>query len=557
VPNKFGTKSAGGPRHWTAACSALEVVLSLCLILGGQAILGADDPAVKLRERYLGPGGLPSETSYARSQGILPVPGAESFAWQAMFRLTYRSSDLARGSDARALHTDCYFIRTRKFVAPTRVQPVWDGRVYRANDRLAVAAYTTKGERVFGYIDEQSRVVRSEDADNSIAMPDLNKVHYNPFTGQLWNPVPGGDIEEQQRFYLPLPLVNLRGELVRPEFRIVPTTAKEFALVASSGGSEVTLATCVLDTGAGTKRTRGYAPVLGPGCSMATDEPTTIFDVAGKIATDILDAQGAHLVLRSNMESPPVKMPAIRIDGRFDEWRSLRGVTDSEGDTVSYLQYNPDTDLLEFKVTNDDEYLYFYTRVAGRHGNTAKGRDRYYFYVYIDADRDAATGYLPSRDDDCYYGVTLGDDCEAQYEFVGGRFVKSFFGFAGRSTEKDILAGRVTLGPSWYKRHDDQGRLRDGYKVEYIRRAGEISITEDLSEGTSDDISVALSPDGSECEMRAAMSGFLRTSDGTPIIAVGQRIDLAAGVEASGEIQGKSKWGADSTVVLRGYSIAK
>jgi hypothetical protein len=151
----------------------------------------------------------------------------------------------------------------------------------------------------------------------------------------------------------------------------------------------------------------------------------------------------------------------------------------------------------------------------------------------------------------------LGDDCEAQFEFVGGRFVKNFFGFAGRSTEKDILAGRATIGPSWYAKQDEHGRVRDGYKVEYINRAGKISITEDFKEGTSDDIQIALSPDGSECEMRVAMSGFLKDSNGKPTIASGQRIDLAAGVEASGQIRGNSKWSADSTAVIRGYQIGR
>jgi hypothetical protein len=113
------------------------------------------------------------------------------------------------------------------------------------------------------------------------------------------------------------------------------------------------------------------------------------------------------------------------------------------------------------------------------------------------------------------------------------------------------------LGPSWYNRNDEQGRLRDGYKVEYIRRGGRISITKDLSEGTSDDITIALSPDGSECEMRALMSGFLVQGNGEPIIAAGRSIDLAAGVEASGRIRGNTKWGADSTAILRGYSISK
>ncbi len=153
--------------------------------------------------------------------------------------------------------------------------------------------------------------------------------------------------------------------------------------------------------------------------------------------------------------------------------------------------------------------------------------------------------------------MTLGDDCEAQFEFVGGRFVKTFYGFTGLGAEKDVLAGKLALGPSWYSRHDEQGNLRDAYKVEYIRRSGEISITEDFTEGTSDDILIAISPDGGECEMRAALSGFLRDKQGKPLIAPGQRIDLAAGVEASGQAAGNTAWGADSTAVVYGYEVGK
>jgi hypothetical protein len=66
---------------------------------------------------------------------------------------------------------------------------------------------------------------------------------------------------------------------------------------------------------------------------------------------------------------------------------------------------------------------------------------------------------------------------------------------------------------------------------------------------------IAISPDGSECEMRAALAGFLQDGHGKPILQAGQRIDLAAGVEASGQIHGSQKWGADSTAVARGYLI--
>lgn len=524
-------------------------------LLAMLAALVVSDPGMALRERHLGPMGLPSEAAYAQANGILPVTGSETFDWQVVFKLTYRAHDLAGAGDSRPIHTDCYFVRTHKYSAPARIQHIWDGRVYQANDRLVVAAYTSKGERAFGRIDEQSRVVRSDDFATAGEFPLLSGANYNPFTGQLWRTAGGGTIEERQRYHLPLTMVNDGGQIVRPDVRIISAKENQFALVASGRGRQVTLATCSPD-GKNATRSRGYSPVLGRSSMMLTSEPTTIVEVKGEIATDVLDTHGRQLVLRRDIP-PLVDKPAVEIDGRFDEWRNIPGMADPEGDIPSYLQYNPDTDLLEFKVANDERYLYFYTRVAGRHGHTAAGKDRYYFYVYIDADRNPATGYLPTRDDDCYYGVTLGDDCEAQFEFVGGRFVKTFFGFAGRSTEKDVLAGRVTLGESWYNREDEQGRLRDGYKVEYIRRGGKISITKDLSEGASDDIVVAISPDGSECEMRAEMRGFLVQANGEPVIAAGQRIDLAAGVEASGQARGNSKWGADSTAILRGYTIAK
>jgi hypothetical protein len=525
------------------------------LALSGGA--SAADPEVALRERFLDSNGLPSEVAYAQAHAILAAPGSETFDWRVIFKITYKTADLEKLSEARPVHTDCYFVRDRKYVAAHRAVPVWDGRAYQANDRLTVAAFTSKGERVYGHIDEQARVAGAEKENESGAMPDLNGVQYNPFTGQLWRREAGGMIEERQRFYLPLPLVSAQGEAVRAHFAVAATGPGEFELFGHFADERITLASCRVSH-ADAKRTDGYKPRLDHLVSkMPTDEPTIVIEVPGQIAADVLDVQGSAMVLRKNAVGPAYDKNAIAIDGRFDDWRSVRGISDPEWDIVSYLQYNADTDLLQFKVASDEQHLYFYTRVAGRHGNTGAGRDRYYFYVYIDADRDPTTGYVPTRDDDCYYGVALGDDCEAQFEFIGGRFVKTFYGFAGRSTEKDILAGRASIGPSWYAKHDEQGRVRDGYKVEYVRQAGKISITEDFKEGTSDDIQIAISPDGSECEMRAAMSGFLRDANGKPIIAPGQLIDLAAGVEASGQVHGHSKWGADSTAIVRGYQIAK
>jgi hypothetical protein len=519
----------------------------------------SDDLGVALRERYLDRDGLPSPAAYARAHEIAPVPGSESFNWHVAFRFAYRSADAEHLPNAEPVYADCYFVRRWTYDAAFRGQAVWDGRVAPSNGQLTPMVYTPEGERIAGRVNElgEVQVLFASAYESQSAFTKSRPVRYNPFTGQLWQRFEGGTVVEEQRMHLPLEVVDPKGQVVLPNYRIVHEDGGQFALVARSNGEEITLARCVIRDADAARGEAAYSPVLGPGCTMAVDEPMVVFEVAGDLVADAVNTSGRELVLSKAMPQQEATVPEMQADGRFDEWRSVPGIADPQGDVVWYLDENPDTDLLEFKVVSDNEYLYFYTRVAGRHGNTAGDRDRYYFYVYIDADRNPATGYVPTRDDNCYYGVAIGDDCEAQFEFVDGRFVKTFFGFAGGSTEKDVLAGRVALAPSWYSKHDETGRLRDGYKVEYVNQGGEIKITEDFAEGTSDDIVIAISPDGSECEMRAALRGFLRSADGIPIIAAGQSIDLAAGVEASGQIRGNTKWGADSTAVIRGYRIGK
>ena len=288
-------------RKSTHHSAALVILLAMALILTAPVILDAADPAVALRERYLGPTGLPTETAYAHSHGILPAPGTETFDWRAVFKLTYRTADLSRLNEARAVHTDCYFVRTRKFVTPNHVQPVWDGRVYTVDDRLIVAAYTPKGERVVGQIDEQGSAVLDKSTDKSIAMPDLRGVQYNPFTGQLWRRAKGGDIIEQQRFYLPLAFINRRGNSVHPEIKVIEAKGNQFSLMAGSGDDQITLATCKLGNAEHANRSAGFLPGLGPGCSMVVDEPTTVFEIPGEIATNVLDTHVSQLSLRKDI----------------------------------------------------------------------------------------------------------------------------------------------------------------------------------------------------------------------------------------------------------------
>jgi hypothetical protein len=333
-------------RRIVSARNLIPLLFAPAFIFAFTATLVADDPTQALRERYLGPAGLPSETAYAHSHGALPAPDSESFAWDATFKLIYRTTDLARLADAQPVHADCYFTRRRKYVAPARVQPVWDGRAYQAGDRLVVAAYTHKGERIFGHVDEHGNVVRDNDVDKSVGMPDLSDVKFNPFTGQLWRSAPGGAIDETQQLYLPLNLTGADGRSIDAGFEVIQTRPGEFALVTGSGADQIKLATCTVRPDSDAKRSRGYAPALGPGCSMVESGPTTVLEVRGDI-TDVLDIKGARLVSKSELPiSKAAVIPKVQIDGRFDEWRNIRGITDPQGDIVSYLQYNPDIYLI-------------------------------------------------------------------------------------------------------------------------------------------------------------------------------------------------------------------
>jgi hypothetical protein len=216
----------------------------------------------------------------------------------------------------------------------------------------------------------------------------------------------------------------------------------------------------------------------------------------------------------------------------------------------------PDVDLLEFKVSHDNENIYLYARVAGQVGRSHPNGGRNYFYAYMDVDQNAGTGFLPSRDDECYYGVDIGDDCEVQFEFVENTFRKTFYGFCGLGGDDDVLKQKVTIGKSQYGRFDESGREREHYKSEYIYRGGETEITEDLKLGTSDSIQLAVSPDGGEVEIVTSFGGFLKDPQGRPTIAIGQTIDLAAGMECDSKAYiGKSKWAADSTRAIRGYKL--
>lgn len=99
----------------------------------------------------------------------------------------------------------------------------------------------------------------------------------------------------------------------------------------------------------------------------------------------------------------------------------------------------------------------------------------------MDVDRNRDTGFLPTRDDECYFGVDLGHDCEVQFEFANNILRKTFYGFCGIGGDSNVLKQHFTVGKSQYGRFESKGVERANYKSEYIYSDGATEITKDLS----------------------------------------------------------------------------
>src|SRR6185436_14113494 len=103
-------------------------------------------------------------------------------------------------------------------------------------------------------------------------------------------------------------------------------------------------------------------------------------------------ASGGAAAQRTERRQP------IVIDGRFEDWNDVASHADSAGDTHDTIHSgrddapaaveHPDVDLLEFKVTHDDENLYFYFRSRGQMARAQRSENgrpagRYYVIVAI------------------------------------------------------------------------------------------------------------------------------------------------------------------------------
>lgn len=529
------------------------------------------NPIVVLQSLYLDENGMPSHDQFLEATGLnRQNPKVESTPY---FTVSFAMDDLIEKNgnykpveSANLLNLDFYVETKTEFNSRNNGEQIWDGRIYEDNNKIIVGGYSSKfNERPVGKINcDGSFAVQLNGVDAKefpILQIPAEQIIFDPFEWKLLKikSSNGKKIQKSTSSFLPINIYNTNGELLRNvNYKFENNSAtSSLVLYGLIDGKETEIANCNLKNSKIVNSKVGFKPGLIEGCSQPTNGNVITLTFEGKYSNNI-SLNGSNLEIKSDAKNSNdksgIRNNEIIVDGDFSDWRNIAGVSDVKGDYVSYLFENPDTDLLEFKITNDDKYLYLYSRVVGAHGRTGD-KGRYYWYSYIDVDQNAATGYPPTRDDNCYFGIPIGDDSEAQFEFISDTFVKTFFGFTGVGAEKEALSGVLELGPSYYATKGRDGKQRDRYKVEYVNREGSRSITHDYTVGTSEDIIVALSPDGSEAEVKVELVGFLKDKFGNMLIHVGKKIDIAIGVEGSSNFYGSGTWGADSSPVIYGYEL--
>lgn len=531
----------------------------------------AKNPIQVIQSLYLDSEGMPSHDMFLKTHGLYSTHSVIKST--PYFSLSFLKDDVLTnkgefkpGKSADILNPDFYVEKITEYESVNTAVPVWDGRVYQDENDLILGAYSSKfNERPVGTINNEGLFVKQLEGADADEFPLLQvpaeQILFDPFEWKLLRIEQSKDEASVKsiRNYLPIKFYGPKDVLLNNiRFKIERHPAKPaMVLYGIIDGRKIEIASCNLQDTDIVERKEAFQPELIEGCSQPGGGDIITLTFKGEFSDRITNS-GSELCLISETEDVGKANGSIHgkieIDGDFQDWRNIPGVKDTKGDHVSYLYANPDTDLLEFKLTNDDKYLYLYSRVAGAHGRTGE-KGRYYWYAYIDVDRDPSTGYPPTRDDNCYFGIAIGDDSEAQFEFIGNRFIKTFFGFTGVGAEKEVLNGELKLGPSYYSSTGKDGKKRDRYKTEYVNREDSRFITHDYTEGTSEDIIVALSPDGSEVEVKVELEGFLKDSEGKKLMYPGRIIDIALGVEASSDHYGSGDWGADSSPVVYGYKL--
>jgi hypothetical protein len=286
----------------------------------------------------------------------------------------------------------------------------------------------------------------------------------------------------------------------------------------------------------------------------------------------------------------------ITIDGSFGDWGAVPVYIeylndenqDYHGDAPPPLSENPqypdhaDVDILEYKFTHDENNLYAYFRGRGVIGNTQQegqgnGRaGRYYVIITIDVDNNDSTGYELGEGGYWIYPdwqSSGGYDMNFELEFYNGSWNTGHYlshdALSDSAEAQDIYAltsgqwnGNYESGPYTPGFVQPAPGNYDNY-TQWVYHANDtLTLVRDRGPVVPGIMSMALSPDGHEVEIRAPFKGFLNNASGQPNMALGKTIDIAFSLEHSGEMVARPSdpdypvdWASDTAAPINGYFL--
>ncbi len=348
-----------------------------------------------IRSLYLNSNGMNDHNNFLRTHGLYPTQLTTKIT--PYFSISFLQSDVKELSGklkflkaTKPIHVDFFVESLRSFYSLNVSKPIWDGRVYEEKNKIIVGGYSSKhNEKPVAKLSNEGKFLPFEDNNIANEFPILQipteQIVFDPFEWKLLKvtPADGKKIEERVLDFLPIRLFDHQGRTI-DNLRFVLESAENNSAAVLYGlwqNNKIEIAKCSFLTSKIIDKKQGYQPTLIEGAVQPADGKVITFTFEGEFFDginqneDALQIASSILKRKLGLSKEHSLKNEMKIDGLFHDWRNIEGVSDPKGDFVSHLYPNTDTDLLEAKVTNDDQYLYLYSRVVGAHGKTgSKGR---------------------------------------------------------------------------------------------------------------------------------------------------------------------------------------
>ncbi|CAF2971140.1 unnamed protein product [Rotaria sp. Silwood2] len=319
------------------------------------------------------------------------------------------------------------------------------------------------------------------------------------------------------------------------------------------------------------------------------------------------------------LKSDPINRDII-IDGNFDDWLNVPSYSDPRDNINGTVYqespwfpslkipdchdahtkiltdmpkhtYNPNVNIIEFKIAHDDSSLYVYYRVVdnGVIGKTSVGPDkfnrsdpskpsagRFYIITTVNLDMNDTTGYWLHEGG--YYPTAPGFDANFEIEFYNGTYNQGYYlDHAANNTNEtkytreENIQNKLAFRPAYYEYYteyvywrqkptqDEIKRCLDGpYELPSPYNNSYICFSQDLAPGPYNGIvTYARSAKGNELEMRAPFQGFLLNKDtGLPTLQLGMTVNISLSLETTPEYSTPQEWASDTTATIQ-YTLSE